>query len=97
MAQVEKIVVTLKQSVYGLDETHANNVKFYPNPTPGNLFVTLPENYGKEVTIRITNLNGTVLLENKVAGSNGKIRLDLSGYDDGVYFITIGGVFPLFF
>ncbi len=91
MAQVEKIGVTLKPSVYGIGETPVNTLKLFPNPTCGKLFVTLPENMGIEVTLRITNLNGTVLFENKIACSPGLINLDLSGYDNGVYFITVRG------
>jgi len=78
-------------NITGLGEAPVKTVKLYPNPTSGNLFVTLPEKRGNEFTIRITNLLGTVLFENKVAGSSSQIKLDLSGYDTGVYFVKVVG------
>jgi hypothetical protein len=75
----------------GLSEASVNTVKLYPNPTSGNLLVTLPENHGEEVTIRITDPAGNVLLENKVPDSSSLIKLDLSGYDTGIYFVKISG------
>lgn len=78
-------------NISGLDETSAKTAQLFPNPTSGNLFVSLPENSGKEITIRITNLIGTVLLENKAASSSNQIKLDLSGYDNGVYFVKLIG------
>ncbi len=91
MAQVEKIGVTLKQSIYGIGETKVNTVKLYPNPTSGKLYITLPENNGKEFTIRITDTHGTVLFDNKFAGGSGLINMDFSGYDNGVYFFHVRG------
>jgi hypothetical protein len=78
-------------SISGLVESSAKSVKLYPNPTSSNLFVSLPENHGKEITIRITNLIGSVLLENKATCSSNQIKLDLSGYDNGVYFVKVIG------
>jgi len=78
-------------SLTGLDEASVNNVKLYPNPTGGNLYITLPDNFANEATIRITNLIGLVVFENKVSGSSGQINLDISGFDDGVYFVKISG------
>jgi hypothetical protein len=75
----------------GLSEASLNTVKIYPNPTSNHLFVTLPENRGNDVTIRITNLAGTILLEKKAAIRSNQITLDLSGYRNGVYFVKISG------
>jgi hypothetical protein len=74
-----------------LDETSVRNMNLYPNPTRDNLFVTLPENHGSVVTIRITDLKGTVLCETKIAGSSSQINLDFSGYDTGFYFVKVSG------
>jgi len=78
-------------NISGLGETSVKSVKLYPNPTSGNLSVILPENPGNEVNIRITDLKGTVLFENKIAGSSNQIKLDLSAFDSGLYFVKLIG------
>jgi hypothetical protein len=88
-ADVSKDIVLL--SDVGINKIDKGTIKVYPNPTSGNLFVSMPENTGKEVTIRITNIIGTVIIENKVVNSSGQIKLDVSGLDNGVYFVNISG------
>jgi hypothetical protein len=75
----------------GISEVSAKTVKLYPNPTSGVLNINLPGNNGTLATIRITNILGSVILENKVVNGSSQIKLDVSGFDNGVYFVTVKG------
>jgi len=66
-------------------------IKLYPNPTNGILNISLPENNGKGITIKVTNVIGKVVLENKVINSSNQSKLDLSGFDSGIYFVKVIG------
>jgi hypothetical protein len=75
----------------GIDEASAKLVKVYPNPTKGSLYVTLPQSTSGEVTITVTNMIGSTLLNDKFDSGSSQIKLDASGYDNGVYFVTVKG------
>jgi len=75
----------------GIDEASAKLVKVYPNPTKGSLYVTLPQSTSGEVTITVTNMIGSTLLNDKFDSGSNQIKLDASGYDNGVYFVTVKG------
>lgn len=78
-------------STVGISKASTKTIKLYPNPTSGNLNIDLPENNDKDLTIRVTNIIGSILLENKVVKSSSQIKLDLSGFDNGIYFVNVKG------
>jgi hypothetical protein len=75
----------------GIGEVSAKTVKLYPNPTSGILNINLPVNNGTEATIRVTNILGSVILENKVVNGLSQVKLDVSGFENGIYFVTVKG------
>ena len=75
----------------GLAHNTAKTVKLYPNPTRGILHLNLDENGSNQVSVRITNIIGKVLYENKLLNNPGEVELDLSGYDNGIYFVKVIG------
>ncbi len=63
------------------------NISIYPNPA--NNFVTLvSKNPTEYLTIKVTDVNGRILVNKKVQTSNYKANLDLDLYN-GIYFVTI--------
>jgi len=78
-------------STVGINGVNAKMIKLYPNPTNGILNISLPENNGKGITIKVTNVIGKVVLENKVINSSNQSKLDLSGFDSGIYFVKVIG------
>jgi len=75
----------------GLALNAAKTIKMYPNPTNGILHLNLGETGSKQVTVRITNIIGKVLYENKLVNNPGETELDLSGFNNGVYFVKVIG------
>lgn len=68
----------------------ANNIAIFPNPNNGifNVALTLPISH--DITISISNTLGqTVLSHNYKSVTNGVYPIDMSSYNNGVYFITV--------
>ena len=68
------------------------NVNVYPNPTTGISFVTIDLKQASEVTFTLTNTAGQVVetkTMNTINAGENNLTLDLSTYNNGVYFLTI--------
>jgi len=78
-------------SVTGIEENVSNvEVEVYPNPTNGELFVDVNLLDAQDFTISVINTLGQTVKEVKQVQSNGgKIKIDLSDKNTGVYFVTI--------
>ena len=72
-----------------VDENNTLEIKVYPNPTHGILFVetrhatSLPA----KTEYCITNLTGQILLQGNIM--NATQQIDVSGLTEGMYFIRI--------
>jgi len=64
------------------DENDNTPLSVYPNPAHSQVTVTAPVRVGKSFNMRLTDMNGHVLLTKKI---NGAITLDVSKYAKGVY------------
>ncbi len=78
-------------TVTGINETVANiEMSIYPNPTNGELFVDVTTVDVQDFTISVVNTLGQTVKEVKQIQSNGgKIKIDLSDKNAGVYFVTL--------
>ncbi|MES2513047.1 MAG: M43 family zinc metalloprotease [Bacteroidota bacterium] len=78
-------------SVTGVEENVSNiEMSVYPNPTNGELFVDISTVDVQDFTISVVNTLGQTVKEVKQVQSNGgKIKIDLSDKNTGVYFVTI--------
>ncbi|XZF14568.1 T9SS type A sorting domain-containing protein [Chitinophagaceae bacterium MMS25-I14] len=65
-------------------------VHIYPNPTQGDLNISLPETmYGKSLTLNIKDLAGKTVLQNEFTGSNAT-TVRTEALVPGIYFMQIG-------
>ena len=78
-------------SAVGVEENMSNvNMEVYPNPTNGELYVDITTLDVQDFTISIVNTLGQTVKEVKQVQSNGgKIKIDLSDKNTGVYFVTV--------
>lgn len=70
----------------------AEALTVYPNPSEGKIILHLPEGADEIREIVITNLQGSMLVlhhPDADAASSGKITLDLSDLEPGMYFIQV--------
>lgn len=75
----------------GIAENVSNiEVEVYPNPTDGELFIDVNLLDVQDFTISVVNTLGQTVKEIKQVQSNGgKIKIDLSDKNTGIYFVTI--------
>jgi hypothetical protein len=78
-------------STVGIEENLSNvNMEVYPNPTNGELYIDITTLEVQDFTISVINTLGQTVKEVKQMQSNGgKIKIDLSDKNKGVYFVTV--------
>ena len=78
-------------SVTGIEENVSNvEMSIYPNPTNGELFIDITTIDIQDFTVSVVNTLGQTVKEVKQVQSNGgKIKIDLSDKNAGIYFVTI--------
>jgi hypothetical protein len=65
-------------------------IEVYPNPTKGELNLSLPRAKAGEVSIVVSNsLKQTVLKETRMLSSDKQLTLSVAKLPDGYYFLTV--------
>ena len=79
----------LDKDVLAVDENNAMEIKVYPNPTNGILFVEMlrATSLQAETKYFITNMTGQTLLSGHITDESQQI--DVSGLAEGMYFVRI--------
>lgn len=73
----------------GIDEDGSKlDFSIYPNPNNGIFEITLSENVSGEINVRIYDLNGRMILSDRVR-AEAKLKLDLGNIQRGSYFIEL--------
>ena len=68
----------------GIKSSSNNNVNIYPNPNNGNFIIETPSTDNQ--TLQIFDVTGKMVLNQNI---NGKINIDASNLDNGVYFVQV--------
>ena len=83
-----EINVVLVDDELSLAENESQKVSLYPNPTSNEVAISL-EGWSGEIRLNLVDVNGKVLLEQRVINTNETIDIDLSNYAKGVYYVNI--------
>ena len=71
--------------------TNSNDIQVYPNPVQNELFIDLKKYTGKQITLKMTNIMGQTLQTYQLTPSaSNPIKLNVSNYTHGLYFLHIG-------
>ncbi len=74
----------------GIDDIISDDIQVYPNPTAGDVYISLPEDMKEELTITVVNMVGAIISEVKVNGTaNNSFWVDMNNLPNGMYFIQI--------
>ena len=78
-------------SSVGIIETVSNlEIRLFPNPSNGELNVTVDLLNSEDFTISVINTLGQVVKEvNQLHSNGGTVKLDLSSNSNGVYYVTV--------
>jgi hypothetical protein len=77
-------VVGMTMSITSINEVNDNNVQVYPNPAKDVINVVSDQNISN---IKLINLTGQLFIDYEVTGN--ELRLDISKYVKGLYFLQI--------
>ncbi len=72
---------------YGFEEALLQRTSIVPNPTKGEVFVTIPDELSGQVQISVMNAVGQLVISEKLVGY--QKRLDLQSYESGIYYLRI--------
>ncbi|GAB1419614.1 hypothetical protein MASR2M12_23790 [Bacteroidales bacterium] len=84
VTQVKTIPVTM-DIVVGIDETAALQVRVYPQPASGEIFL---DRAGDCIKARVLNLTGQTVIEKNLNGNDTQ-RLNLAQLNNGTYFLQL--------
>jgi hypothetical protein len=76
---------TVMVSLTDLDGS--GKLKIYPNPAQDELMIK--HNYTNSLVLRIIDTSGRVLIERHVQGESSEINLNVSNFNNGVYFLEV--------
>ena len=72
----------------GIDEFETGKISIYPNPSNGKFDLKL--NYHGSVYIKVVNIIGVTIYSQQITASGELINpIDLYGFEEGIYFVTI--------
>lgn len=71
------------------DLSVGDDLRLYPNPTTGKIWIELPEEMSREIRLRLYNLQGRLLLQEELNSPADLITQDVSGLSAGVYVVTL--------
>ncbi|RLD56889.1 MAG: hypothetical protein DRI97_06530 [Bacteroidetes bacterium] len=77
---------------FGIDEAFdANNIKIYPNPSNGKLYINIDGDRNEEVSVRIMDMLGQVHIEENVIFGQGNTSkmFDLNNFANGLYIVKL--------
>ncbi len=83
--------------VYNCDNTNitllssVQVIKVFPNPTSGLLFAEWTGLPPENVDVTLADVTGRIIVKSEFDGSNrtDKVQIDLSGINDGIYFLSL--------
>jgi hypothetical protein len=75
-------IITLND--IGLNENSYSNLKLYPNPSSGFVFLEIPIN--QDGILTLYDVTGRVILLNNIEEGIKQISVDLSNFDSGLYY-----------
>ena len=64
--------------------------KVYPNPTNDKVYIDINSAELNGTEMRITDINGKVLVRKQIQSNEGKIEIDMSSFKSGVYLLKSG-------
>lgn len=84
------LIVTQEAIISGIDKTDAaDKIIAYPNPTAGQLTISLDESMQKDYKIEVLNELGDIVLIIKQPKNVRTMQLDLSGFSSGQYLVRV--------
>jgi hypothetical protein len=73
----------------GVGTLAQTEVRVYPNPTSGQVYVNLPNGSNQEVMVRVMDASGRVVRTAQLSNNRNAVEFDLTGISSGLYFVHL--------
>jgi len=77
------------EKTLSVNETSVSDFKIFPNPSSGQVKISLNQNIGEELNVEIIDLNGRILKSFSLEKTSNQVNLNLSDLSSGVYFVNL--------
>lgn len=86
----DTILITIEQSTFISDGINDSQIKLYPNPTNGKIYLEFDDVLSDNLLVEIIDINGQKIISSEIKQNelNNKPEFDLSDYSQGIYFIA---------
>lgn len=81
--------VVMVEDCTGLSEQDNLEFSIYPNPASREVLLTLDNTTLEDISIKIFNVQGKVCYEQVSTSQNNSIRMDVSTFNEGIYFVSM--------
>jgi hypothetical protein len=89
----ESITILVSTTTIGINDNDEISFGLYPNPASTELFLQASENISSELNIEVISTSGQLIKAFQVPGADasGRIRVDVNGLSNGIYYLRIVG------
>ena len=84
----DDITVEVSVLIVSVKEQLKNEVKVYPNPSNGKLYVSVLDNDAEKINVSVTDLTGRKIYKNTFEGSGTKL-INMTGMNPGIYILNL--------
>jgi hypothetical protein len=67
---------------------NSSNINIYPNPCDKTLYLSISESSQKELTYKIFNSQGKIVMANQIKKIDNHVEIDMSQNQPGIYFLV---------
>jgi N-acetylneuraminic acid mutarotase len=71
----------------GIEELPSSNLEFTISPNPAKDFLIIKYDGKEKINLTLTDVNGKVLTQSKILNPKSQIKIDISQFSKGIYFI----------
>ena len=82
-------ICTVPEAVSGVEQLNAQHIEFFPNPTQGNLTISLAHPFDGLIQGGVYHVNGSLLDNFKIPSGQQTHKLDLSNFPAGIYIVKL--------
>jgi PKD repeat protein len=84
----EDITVEVSVLIVSVEDQLRNEVKVYPNPSNGKLYVSISDSDAENINVSVTDLTGRQIYKNTFEGSGTKL-INMTGIKPGIYILNL--------
>lgn len=86
---MDDFTAALPTSIISANDHSGSSLQIYPNPASENIYLNLTQSRDTELQVKIVDVTGKMVYSSAV--SNGLMNLNISNFENGIYFLNVSG------